>query len=52
MSGILFSYASIIFHEFYFCDSKEPREAHMIKFLQKLRILQYHIQSAEFGDIT
>ena len=37
-SGILFSYANIIFRKFYFCDSKEPR---VIKLSLKLSILQY-----------
>ena len=41
MSGVLFSYASIRFREFYFCNSKEPRETHVIKLSQKLSILQY-----------
>ena len=30
-SGVLFSHAIIIFHEFYFHNSKEPRETRVIK---------------------
>ena len=41
MSGILFSYASIVFGEFNFGESKEPRETRVIKFSWKLSILQY-----------
>ena len=40
-SGVLFSYASIIFGEFYFGESKEARETRIIKFSRKLSILQY-----------
>ena len=39
--GVLFPYASIIFGEFYFGESKEPRETRVIKFSRKLSILQY-----------
>ena len=39
-SGVLFSYASIIFGEFYFGESKELRETLVIKFSRKLSILQ------------
>ena len=39
-SGILFSYVIIIFDEFNFGESKEPRETRVIKFSQKLSILQ------------
>ena len=45
-SGVLFSYASIIFGEFYFSESKEPRETRVIKFSRKLSILQY------YGNLT
>ena len=41
--GILFSYASIIFGEFYFGESKEPCETRVIKFSRKLSILQYSV---------
>ena len=41
--GVLFSYASIIFGEFYFGESKEPCETRVIKFLRKLSILQYSV---------
>ena len=47
MSGTLFLYASIIFGEFYFDESKEPRETHVIKFSPKLSILQYLEQHSE-----
>ena len=40
-SGVLFSYTSIIFDMFYFCESKEPRETRVIKLSQKFSILQY-----------
>ena len=40
-SGLLFSYASIIFGEFYFGESKEPCETRVMKFSRKLSILQY-----------
>ena len=40
-SGVLFSYASFIFGEFYFGKSKEPCETRIIKFSRKLSILQY-----------
>ena len=41
MFGVLFSYASILFGEFYFGESKESRETCVIKFSRKLSILQY-----------
>ena len=41
--GVLCSYASIIFGEFYFGESKEPHETRVIKFSRKLSILQYFI---------
>ena len=40
-SGVLLSFASIIFGEFYFGESVEPRETRVIKFSRKLSILQY-----------
>ena len=40
MFGVLFSYASIIFGQFYFGESMEPRKTRIIKFLRKLSILQ------------
>ena len=39
-SGILFSYAIIIFGEFNFGESKDPHETRVIKFSRKLSILQ------------
>ena len=42
-SGVLFSYESIIFGEFYIGESKEPRETRVIKFSRKLSILQYFV---------
>ena len=42
MSDILFSYASIIFADFYFGDSKEIRKTRVIKVSWKLRNLQYY----------
>ena len=42
-SGVLFSYASIIFRNLYFRDSKEPCKTHIIKESQKLRNLQYSL---------
>ena len=47
-SGVLFSYASIAFGEFYFGESEEPRETRGIKFSRKLSILQYTIQWIPF----
>ena len=46
-SGALFLYASIIiiFGEFYFGESKEPRETRVTKFSRKLSILQYLSQN-------
>ena len=41
MFGVLFSYASIIFGQFYFGESMEPRKTRIIKFLRKLSILQH-----------
>ena len=41
MFGVLFSYASIIFGQFYFGEFMEPRKTRVIKFLRKLSILQY-----------
>ena len=39
-SGVLFSYASSMFGEFYFSESKEPHETRTIKLSRKLSILQ------------
>ena len=39
--GILFSYSSIIFCEFYFHDSEESRETHTINTSRILMNLQY-----------
>ena len=41
MFGILFSYASIIFGQFYFGESMEPRKTRIIKFFRKWSILQH-----------
>ena len=41
MFGVLFLYASIIFGQFYFGESMEPRKTRIIKFLRKLSILQH-----------
>ena len=38
MSGVIFSYAIIIFDEFYFGESKEPGETHVIKLSQQLTL--------------
>ena len=56
MSGILFSYANIIFGEFYFSESKEPHETHLVKLSRKLSIVQYishqtYIYSLHFSVI-
>ena len=51
-SGVLFSYASVTFGEFYFGESEEPRETHGIKFSRKLSILQYQCQNKRWFVIT
>ena len=53
-SGILFSYASIIFGEFYFGELKAPLETHVIKFSRKLSILQYSnwLNRTHFNDCS
>ena len=53
-SGVLFSYASIIFLEFHFRDSKEPREieTHLIKGSRKQCNLQFHLSyQYHFGGV-
>ena len=50
--GVLFPYASIIFGEFYFGESKEPRETRVIKFWRKLSILQYILLDNLVLDLT
>ena len=40
--GVLFSYVSIIFGDFYFGKSKEPRETCVIKFSQKIKYSTVH----------
>ena len=52
MSGVLFSYASIIFLDFYFPDSKEPRETWVTKGSRKLRNLQYNKWRSECNNIV
>ena len=52
MSGVLFSCASIIFCEFYFHDSMEPRIIRVIKLSRKLSILQYVILNISMLDVN